>query len=265
MRGPIAIGAALLLCASTAASAADEEPICAARPGRATSTCTVPAGHFQFETGLADWTLQQGGGERDASLAIGETTFKYGLTDRSDFEVDVTPWQRATSRSGGVHDSTSGFGDIAVGYKQQLTSTEAALHVTVLPVIKIPTAKRALGNGRWEAGLLLPIGYAIPGSRLSIGFTPELDWAADADRHGHHAAMVQVASLGWQATDKLSFAAEISGQWDWDPAGTTRQALAHGSVAYLVSNDVQLDAGGNFGLNRSAPDVELYTGVSVRF
>jgi hypothetical protein len=28
---------------------------------------------------------------------------------------------------------------------------------------------------------------------------------------------------------------------------------------------VQLDAGANFGLNRNTPDVELYTGVSVRF
>ena len=68
----------------------------------------MPAGHWQIETGLADWSLQKSGGERDTSLAIGETTIKYGLTDRSDIEVDVTPWQRATSRVGGVHESASG-------------------------------------------------------------------------------------------------------------------------------------------------------------
>ena len=27
--------------------------------------------------------------------------------------------------------------------------------------IKIPTAKRSLGNGKWEGGLLVPIDYAI--------------------------------------------------------------------------------------------------------
>jgi hypothetical protein len=32
-----------------------------------------------------------------------------------------------------------------------------------------------------------------------------------------------------------------------------------------VSNDVQLDAGANFGLNHQTPDVELYTGLCVRF
>ena len=93
--------ASLVLCAARAA-AADEPPICADRPGKGTSTCTVPAGHWQVETGLADWTLDKSGGERDTSLVIGETTVKYGLTDRSDIEVDVTPWQRATSRVAGV-------------------------------------------------------------------------------------------------------------------------------------------------------------------
>jgi hypothetical protein len=41
--------ALLLLCAGSAA-AADEQPICADRPGKATGTCTVPAGHWQVET-----------------------------------------------------------------------------------------------------------------------------------------------------------------------------------------------------------------------
>jgi hypothetical protein len=77
--------------------------------------------------------------------------------------------------------------------------------------------------------------------------------------------MEQVVTLGWQATDKLNLSAELWGGWDWDPSGTTRQASADGSIAYLLSNDVQLDAGANFGLNRVTPDVELYGGVSVRF
>ena len=118
--GPILIGGALLL-GGTSGAAADEAPICAARPGKSTPACTVPAGHWQIETGLADWTLQQAGGERDTSIVIGETTVKYGLTGRSDIEVDVTPWQRATSRGPGFRDHASGIGDVTVAYKQLLT------------------------------------------------------------------------------------------------------------------------------------------------
>jgi hypothetical protein len=256
--------AAILLCASSAATA-EEQPICADRPGKATSACTVPAGHWQIETGLADWTLQKGGGERDSLLVIGETTVKYGVTDSADLEVDVTPWQRESSRFDGSDASTRGFGDLNFIYKQRLTSTDAAVQVVAMPFIKAPTARRSLGNGKWEGGLLIPIGYAIPKTPLSLALTPELDWVADADGHGHHAAMAQVASLGWQATDKLNLSAEIWGAWDWDSSGTTRQASADAAAAYLLSNSVQLDAGANFGLNRNTPDIELYAGVSKRF
>ena len=51
-------------------------------------------------------------------------------------------------------------------------------------------------------------------------------------------------------TEKLNLSAELWGGWDWDPSGTTREASADGAVAYLLSNDLQLDAGANFGLNR---------------
>lgn len=259
------ITAAVTLASASAAAAEAPQPICADRPGKATSTCTVPQGHWQIEAGVADWSLQKAGGERDTSLVLGETTVKYGLTDRADIEVDVTPWQRATSRAGSFHDSGSGFGDINLIYKQQLSGSDAPAQLTLMPFVKAPTAKNSLGNGKWEGGLLMPIGYAIPKSPLSIGLTPEVDWAADADGHGHHAAMAQVVTIGWQANAKLNLSAELWGQWDWDPAGTTRQASIDASAAYLARNNVQFDAGANFGLNRNTPDVEFYTGVAVRF
>ena len=264
MRGRILTIAAILLATSSVA-AADEQPICANRPGKSTPTCTVPAGRFQIETALADWSLQKMPGERDTSLVIGETAVEYGLTGRSDIEVDFTPWQRATSSGPGIASRATGIGDVEVIYKRRLTSGEGPLQLAIAPVIKIPTTKASLGNGKWEGGLLLPIDYALGKSPFSLNLTPELDWVADADGNGHHAAMAQVASLGWQVGQKLSLSAELWGQWDWDPSGTTRQASADGSVAYLLSNDLQLDAGVNFGLNDQTPDVELYAGLSVRF
>jgi hypothetical protein len=263
MRGPMILGAMLL--GWSCAAAADEQPICADRPSKSTPTCTVPAGHFQVETGLADWSVQKSKGERDTSITVAETTVIYGISGSADIELDVTPWQRQISGGSGFHDSSSGFGDVIALYKQRLTPSEGAFQLAVVPFVKFPTAKRSLGNGKVEGGVLVPIDYSIGKSPLSINLTPELDWAADSDGTGHHAAMTQVASLGIQATEKLSLSAELWGMWDWDPAGTGKQASADVSAAYLVRKDVQLDAGANFGLNRQTPDLELYTGVSVRF
>ena len=264
MRGSIAIGAALLLGVSSAA-VADEATICADRPGKSSQACTVPAGHFQLESSLVDWTLDKNGGERDTALAIGQTGLKYGLTDNSHIEITVTPWQRTTSRAGGVHGSASGFGDVLLAYKYRLTGADAGFQLALSPTVKIPTAKHSIGNGKWEGALLVPMQYSIPKTPLALSMTPEIDWTADADGHGHHATGVNVVNLGWQATDKLNLSGEIWGQWDWDPAGTTKQASADGAVAYLVNPSLQLDAGFNIGLNRATPDIDVYAGIAKQF
>ena len=264
MRNLYLIIGAILLVAHGPANA-DPQPICADRPGKAWATCTGPRGHVEIDIGLAGWSLQNNPGERETEVAIGETEMRYGLTDRNEIAFDIAPYVRAVSRAGGSRSQVSGVGDLTVFSKNRLTSDNAAVEVSLVPLVKVPTAKRPLGNGKWEGALLLPIGYSIPKTPFSIALTPELDWVADSDGHGHHAAMAQVASLGWQASERLSLAAELWAAWDWDPAGTVRQASADGSVAFLVSNDVQVDAGANLGLNRQTPDIELYTGISVRF
>jgi hypothetical protein len=254
--------AALLLAA--AAGAADLT-VCADRPGKASQTCIVPRGHVQIEIGVADWTLTETEADRAATLTIGQIAIKYGLTERSHVEIDVTPWQRVNSRVASQRNHSSGFGDLLLVYKHLLTANGAPLQVAVSPFVKVPTAKRPLGNRTWEGGLVIPVQYAIPKSRLTVALTPELDWVADADGHGRHAASASVVNLGWQATRTLNLSAEIWGQWDWDPNGTQRQASADVAASYLASSRVQFDVGANFGLNRATPDADLYLGASVLF
>lgn len=247
-----------------AAAAADAQPICADRPGKANPTCTVPAGMVQIETGLVDWTHDESGGVATDALSIGATAFKYGLSDRWNLEIDVAPYNSLRVSGGGSHQFNSGFGDLVVRSKYRLTSGDG-VQVAINPALKIPTAGEPIGNRRWEAGIAVPIDYSIPKSPLSVTFGPELDWLADNDREGHHLAMAQVIGLGWQVSSKLNFSGELWGQWNWDPSGTVQQATADAAAAYLVDNDMQIDAGANFGLNRNTPDLELYSGISVRF
>ena len=257
--------APLMFIPSAAAAEEYPDPICADRPGKATGTCTVAPGHLQLETGLASWSLSKDSGARATSLTLGETVIKYGLGDRTELGVDITPYTRTSTRAGGVKASASGFGDTTFQLKHRITADNAPVEIALLPAVKLPTAKHDIGNGKVEAALLLPVSYGMPHSKLSIGATPEIDWLVDADGHGHHAAMAQVVTLGWQAARRLTLSAELWGQWDWDPAVTTRQYSIDGSVAFAASNDVQLDAGANLGLNRNTPDLEIYAGASIRF
>ncbi|MES2326092.1 MAG: transporter [Pseudomonadota bacterium] len=263
MQGFILVVGAIASASASAAMAADEQPICADRPGKANPTCTVPAGMVQIETGLADWVHDRSGAVTTDALALGATAFKYGLNSRWNIELDVAPYNSVRVR-GGMRQFDSSFGDLVLKSKYRFTHGDG-VQVAMNPALKIPTAAAPVGNRKWEAGIAFPIDYSIPRSQFGITLGPEIDWLADANGDGHHLAMAQVVGIGWQTTPKLNVSAELWGQWNWDSAGIVRQSTADASIAYLVSNDVQLDAGANFGLNHQAPDVELYTGVSVRF
>ena len=255
----------MLLCISSAALAAGEQPICPDRPSKSTGACTVPVGRWQLETGLVDWTHDSADGVTTDFTSIGSSLLKYGISDSADVELGITPVEILRVHGDGASERATGFGDVLVRVKYHLTREGAPIEAAIDPFVKIPTANHQLGNGKVEGGLVIPTDAPLGKSGLTLSFDPELDLLADEDGHGHHAAMIQVLNLGAAVTDKLNVSAEIWGMWNWDPAGTTKQASADGSVAYAVNNDLQLDAGANFGLNRNTPDLELYTGVSVRF
>lgn len=264
-RRTLRAAAALILLVTGPADAAESQEICADRPGKASAPCTAPAGHVQIETGLADWSLQRSRRVRESLLELGATAIKYGVGDRTHVEVDVTPLVRDSLRENGMHQTARGVGDTQLRVKQRLTPDHASVEVALYPFVKLPTASHKLGNGKLEAGLAVPIQTEVANGDLSLALTPEIDWLADEDRHGHHAALVQVAALGWPISDAVTLSGELWGQWDWDPAGTTRQASADLAAAYLPREDLQLDAGVNVGLNANTPDVELYVGLAKRF
>ncbi len=232
MRGRIFLIATMLL-ATGSAAVADEPPICADRPGKANPTCTVPKGMVQIESGLVDWTHDSSDGVRTDAFTLGATAFKYGLSGRWHVEIDIAPYTEVRLRGGGLRELDSSFGDLFVRSKYRLTSGDG-VQVAMSPFVKIPTAKQPIGNRKVEAGIAFPIDYSIPKSPLSITLGPELDWLTDDDGCGHHASMVQVVGLGWQATPKRNLSAELWGQWNWDPAGTVKQATADAAVGYLA-------------------------------
>jgi hypothetical protein len=264
VKGAGSIIAALLLGISSAAIA-DDQQICADRPSKSTGACTVPAGRWQIETGLIDWTHDHSDGVTSDFTILGSSLIKLGISDRADVEFGFTPLEIARARTGAGHDHEAGFGDMLVRAKYHLTREGAPIEAAVDPFVKIPTASHDFGNGKVEGGLVVPTDAQLGKSGLTVSLDPELDLLADEDGHGHHLAMIQVLNLGGSLSDRVGLSAELWGMWDWDPAGTGKQVSADGAITYLLGKNLQLDAGANFGLNSETPDLEVYSGVSIRF
>lgn len=242
---------------SAPALAEDTETICTDRPTKGNSPCTVPEGMIQIEAEPVFWTR-----DGDAETTIwGGVGIKYGVTDSTDVQVFLSPRLDVRDPSTGLRER--GFGDTVVRVKQRITTVGAPVQVALLPYTKIPTAGNNLGNGEVEGGLIVPVSFSLGGVGFNV--VPTLDLLASSDGSGHHVQFTGVFAATLPLTSKLSVAGEVWTSQNWDPAGTIEQYSADAAFTYLITNDIQLDAGANFGLNDQTPDIQLYTGISFRF
>lgn len=248
---------ALLLLAAAAAAA--EAPICTDRPAKANAVCTVPVGRFQLESAAIDWSRTESEGVTSKALSLGSSFIKYGVSDRSDLQLGFTPYVRVESDGA----AKSGFGDVTVRYKQRLTGDNAPVQLALIPFVKLPTAKRGIGNGKVEGGLAVPVSFGIGKMTATLG--PELDLLADGDGEGRHLALVNLINLSGTVAPRLTLAGELWSNINFDPVGTVKQASADAALAYAVNERMQLDGGVHLGLTRDTADVELYAGISMRF
>lgn len=258
---------ALAVASSAVASAAGaqpvEAPICTDRPTKANAVCTVAPGRVQLETSLFGWSVTDVGGTRTELLTLGSGFAKFGLTGRSDLQLGFTPVARLRVKDDAGRTRQSGFGDVVIRYKHRLTGDDSKVQLAVIPFVKLPTASAGLGNDKTEGGLAVAVSRTIGTATVTIG--PELDLLADADGDGHHAGLINLVNVAVPVATGLTFVGELWSNYNFDPAGTVKQASADAAFAYGVSNDVQLDVGANLGLTRDTPDIEFYAGAAIRF
>lgn len=260
-----ALAAGLLI--TTTPAHAEERNYCPARPGLDTPACTIAPGRVSVETGLADWIHEQDSSARTDTVLIGDTLVRIGLSDNIEAQIGWTPYGhvRTRDRIGGTVDSAGAIGDAMLGFKVNLHHPDGSgLSAAIQPFVTLPIGRSPLGAGDWGGGVVAPVDYALTDT-LSLQFTPEVDAAVDQDGNGRHFAASGTIGLGVALSKKVSMTVEFQALRDADPSGKTWQALESTSLAWMPKDNLQLDMGAVAGLNRDAPDAELYVGVSRRF
>jgi hypothetical protein len=241
---------------------AEEEPaLCTDRPTKANSVCTVPDGFWQIESDAFSYTHYRDEGVTTNTWLVPNPTIKYGLDDRSDIEFNWAPY--VSVKTDDEH-RLNGIGDAYLRYKRRLTDEGASVGASIIPYVKIPTAKRGIGNERVEGGIAVPISFSLPNS-LTLTLGPQIDALLDADRNGYHPNIVNLVNLSGPVAPGLTLYGELWVSNNFEPEGTSSQSSANFAAAYALSETVQLDVGANFGLNDHTPDFQFYTGFSTRF
>ena len=236
-------------------------PLCAERPGLATGACLVAPGAVQLETGLLSWSTDGQGQRRSTERTLGDAVLRWGVsrTDeiRAGLALDIR--QRFPGHR------SEGPGDLGLGYKRRLTDADAAWSLALLAAVKLPTARRTIGNRRVEGGLRFAADYDL-GRDWSLTLTGEGDWAADEERRGHHAALSLAGSLAHEWSSRWATAVDVLiGRDDVSGAAASTSAQAGLSATFLATPKLQLDLEADAGIGRGAPDLVLQTGLTSLF
>jgi hypothetical protein len=247
--------------------AAAERAFCTDRPTKSTGTCTVDAGHLQYETDLVNYTYDREGGVTTQTWLYTNPTLKLGVTNTLDLEVNMAPWETISTQSHGVKHSLSGIGDLYFKAKLNILGDDSGnVSVALAPYVKAPTARAGIGNGAVEGGLIVPVVIGLPDG-WSLNIDPEIDALANEAGSGSHVNIAGLLSFSHPVSKTVTASLEVWTDQNFDPAGTVHQYSFDVGLAWVPAShpNIQLDGGVNLGLNSQTPAAQAYLGLSQRF
>lgn len=251
----------LLLALSHSFSAESVREMSTDRPDTTESAYSVPAGMFQIEMSFFDYSRDSHPGAVSEQWIYGQVNFKTGLSSDMDFQMIVNSHAIAGESERGDSTRTSGFGDITLRLKKNLWGNDqGSTALAIMPYVTVPTHTH-ISEQAWSGGLIMPFAVTLS-DRVSLGLMTEMDVVHDAATDGYDLGWLHSATLGFSFTEEWGAFIEVVGIAGQD---TSFQALLDAGLTYAVAPELVLDAGLRLGLNRAAPDIGLFTGMSVRF
>ncbi len=219
-------------------------PIATDRPAVTDSSIVVPVGSLQVENGFTD--------SSDAAVLDGpESLFRFGVASRT--ELRLTAPDYFSQNSG-----PSGFGDLALGMKQQLGPIHG-FDISLVATLSLPTGARVISSHGYDPSVQAPWSRALsPNWTLAGMFS--VYWPTVSGRH--------------QATGETTFLIDRQLSKNWDafaeyagdfPAQGGPRHLAHFGTAFRPTPHQQLDLHVGVGLSSAAVDRFIGVGYSFRW
>ncbi|MBM3834338.1 MAG: transporter [Verrucomicrobia bacterium] len=240
------------------------------RPDKTESAYTVDAGHFQFEMDILNYAYDRHNADRSntrvETVSIAPVNLKLGLLNNVDLQLVLETYTsvRTHDRTLRTVEKNRGFGDMVVRTKFNLWGNDGGTTaLALMPYVKLPTNQDDLGNNSVEGGLIVPLGVALPRD-WGMGVMTQIDVIRDGVGGGHHAEFVNTITFAHDIVGNLGgyleFFSAVSTESGSDWIGTFDAGFT-----YALTEDIQLDAGINIGVTRSADDWNPFIGLSWRF
>lgn len=222
------------------------------RPDFTETSFVVPLHSLQLESGF---TYTDESGPAGHVLNLPELLLRYGFGRRTELRLGVPDY----IRSRGAGSRGDDFGDLYLGFKQQLGPPDASYGFALIPALTLPTGGGRVSSGavdpemvvtwskdlseRWSVGGILGFGWPTENGERRFSFFPTVSFARSlSERWG--------TFLEWAG--------------EFPERGRSSQVLHHG-YTYALSPVSQLDLHFGAGITREAPDFFIGAGYAVRF
>jgi Putative MetA-pathway of phenol degradation len=234
------------------------EPIVADRPTFTESSSTVGLGVAQVESG-STYSRDDEPGTKTRQFSIGEPILRYGIF-RDWLELRVGAGYQDIE----VNDvDRSGIEDMLVGFKIGLTpQDDFRPEMALIAQSSVPTGASSVSQDEWLPELKLIYGWEINDRLATRGSTQVgraiQDTTGDDDTQWNQS---------WMASYRLHPRTKVFGEW-FALVPTSDEETEHyvsTGLTYLLTNDIQWDLRGGWGLNDEALDSFVGTGLSWRF
>ena len=239
------------------------------RPARASNPFTIDAGRFQIESDFVNYTFSNQQGASTRMVQTADPVLKVGVTNFMDVEVGLGGFvdSRTTDNpTGTTLFKGQGFGDVTLTTKFNLIGNEGGtIAFALAPYVILPSGTRDVSAGQIEGGLIAPLALNLP-QDFTLTLQTEVDALANVNGPGTHAAFTNIVNVSHAIPGfkDLTGTAELYSSLTTEPHAPDQYTVDL-ALAYLVETNTQLDVGTNIGLNRGAPDYQVYSGITHRF
>jgi hypothetical protein len=244
------------------------------RPNVTNTPHTIDAGHLQIETGIIDYSYYRnrtfGDNVRQDDLDFGQFNFRLGILNNLELNAVVDSYDLVQFHdySAGTRLYAGSFGDTVFGAKLNLWGDDGgddvwATALAIQPQFKFPAARDDVGNGRFEFAVPFPFLMNLPAG-FHLGLQPGVSYERNSSDSGYVAGFPMSISLDRVVLGNLDVYLEYACDPTTEKHIETEQTMDVGGT-YPLNDNVVLDTGVNFGLNRASTTIEWLAGISVRF
>ena len=224
-------------------------PIVTDRPTFTNSSIVVPSGSLQAENGFLE-TDRQGQNIADGP----ETLLRFGVATKTELRFAAPDYYYNLNGGGG-----SGFGDLAIGVKQQLGPTPGGFDVSATLFLSFPTGADAVSSGGYDPGLQVAWSHGLGSKWTAAGMLSLYAPTQDHRRDVTGEATILLDRLLARSWDVI---VEYVG--DFPERGGTRQLL-HFATELRVGKRQQQQLDFHYGVGLSSAAVDHFVGVGYSF